>query len=105
MRVECEHKVDASEAGADGSHEYFYEYDLYRFIDGDLTLVARSYIDEPRRAYFLRTEHHGQTAFLDVDDLRGALAQQARSHLAARGKSEFFWLDPRCGGYVALEAT
>lgn len=50
MHIECTHHIDASEPDEDGMHEYYYEYDMYRFTDGALCLVARSYSDEPDEA-------------------------------------------------------
>ena len=45
MQVEFSHHIDASEADAEGFYEYYYEYDIYRFTLGGLSLVVRSYSD------------------------------------------------------------
>ena len=41
MQVEFSHHIDASEADAEGFYEYYYEYDIYCFTLGGLSLVVR----------------------------------------------------------------
>ncbi len=45
MKYHKQDFIDAGEKAEDGSYEYYYEYTLYSFEDGDITLVARSYKD------------------------------------------------------------
>lgn len=50
MQVSIDHRVDASEADADGMHEYIYSYDEFSFTRNGTTVCARSYRDEPHVA-------------------------------------------------------
>jgi hypothetical protein len=42
MNVEHTHEIDADEPDANGMHEYYYEYDDYRFTEGKKSFIARS---------------------------------------------------------------
>jgi hypothetical protein len=61
MQVEFSHHIDASEADAEGFYEYYYEYDIYRFTLGGLSLVVRSYSDTSEQASVLRLEEAGKS--------------------------------------------
>jgi len=102
MRIEHEHVVDASEPDASGTYDYYYEYDLWRFVAGDLAVVARSYVDNANEVSFIRKERGGKKESLHVDDLRGQLIREACVYLAGQGKSEFCWLDSERGEYVGF---
>jgi hypothetical protein len=92
MKVEVSHSIDASEPGANGSYEYYYEYDVFEFTDGVTTFWARSYSDEPGKAALMARDKHGCN-FLTKRDLRHPLLLEAVAHLRAAGKSELVWLD------------
>ncbi len=103
MRVETSHHIDAGEQGADGLYDYYYEYDLYRFSEQDLTLVARSYVDEPDAAHLLSIEEAGVGRVLARDDLRRALTRRAIDHLRSLGKRKLSWLTGQGEtGYAAI---
>lgn len=102
MRVECSHHIDASEADAEGFYEYYYEYDIYRFRLGNLSLVVRSYSDTSAQANVLRLEEAGKSRPLQPKDLKNPLVQQAREHLQSLGKQELRWLNPRHARYDPL---
>jgi hypothetical protein len=70
MQVECSHHIDASEADAEGFYEYYYEYDIYRFTLGGLSLVVRSYSDTSEQASVLRLEEAGKSRPLQPKDLK-----------------------------------
>jgi hypothetical protein len=105
MEIETTHHVDASEKKADGTYDHFYEYDLYRFSDSAIAIVARSYKGEPQEAHFLRIERDGKSGLLKVEDLRHALFVQAVNYLKGMGKEELSWLSERTGGYEPLVPT
>jgi hypothetical protein len=102
MQVEITHHVDASARNADGSYEYYYEYDLFRFSDGADAIVARCDVDEPDEAHFLSKETHGERSMLCDQDIRSAFFAEAVSHLRKLGKSKFRWLSGRGDGYEPL---
>ncbi|HYG04869.1 MAG TPA: hypothetical protein VD865_00465 [Stenotrophomonas sp.] len=102
MHIECTHHIDASEPDEDGMHEYYYEYDMYRFTDGALCLVARSYSDEPDEAHFLCFEVDGHRRTMTDRDLTNPLLLAAQAHLRAAGKIRLQWLSGRGTGYEPL---
>lgn len=98
MNVETTHHVDASEPDADGMHSYHYEYDLFSFSDGLVTLIARSY-DNETEAHFLSIEIDGEARLLADADLRMPLFAGAVAHLHSIGKQQINWLSGRGNGY------
>lgn len=102
VQVECSHHIDASEADAEGFYEYYYEYDIYRFTLGGLSLVVRSYSDTCEQASVLRLEEAGKSRPLQPKDLKNPLLQQAREHLQNLGKQELRWFNPRHARYDPL---
>jgi len=86
MQVERIHQIDASAPDASGRYEYYYEYDLYRFTDGPVCFVARSYADEPDKAHFLRAEINGKQRPMKHADLQHPLLLAALSYLRGAGK-------------------
>ena len=105
MQIERTHHVDASEPDVAGLYEYFYEYDMFRFSDGSNCIVARSYVDEPDEAHFLRVEIDGQRRSMTDADLADPLLLAAQSHLLSIGKVRLNWLSGRGNGYEAVPAA
>lgn len=105
MEIETTHHVDAGDKQTDGRWGFFYEYDLYRFSDSAIAIVARSYKDDPQEAHFLRIERDGKSGPLKAEDLRHALFVQAASYLKGIGKDKLSWLSERAGGYEPVMAT
>lgn len=99
MHVECTHHIDASEPDDDGMHEYYYEYDIYRFTDGSICFVARSYLDEPDEAHFLCIEVDGRGRTMTDRDLMNPVLLAAQAHLRALGKARLHWLSGKGMGY------
>lgn len=99
MHIECTRHVDASEPDENGMHKYYYEYDIFRFREGQICLVARSYVDDHCEAHFLGVEENGVTRRLVDTDLNLPLFQAALVHLHTAGKSNFNWLSGRGNGY------
>lgn len=102
MHVERTRHIDASEPDEAGMHEYHYEYDAYRFIDGAVCLAARSYVDQPEEAHFLGIEVNGRSRILVDSDLTHPLFLAAQAHLHAEGKTHLNWLSGRGNGYEAV---
>ena len=99
MQIERSRHIDSSEQDESDGYDYYYEYDLYRFTDGAVSLTARSYVDEPGDAHFLGIEERGCQRTLVDADLQGALFQSATSYLRADGKTSLRWLSGRGDGY------
>lgn len=99
MHVEHSHRIDASERDAAGRYDYYYEYDLYRFVEGTIGLVARSYIDEADEAHFLRIQIDGNERLMEDADLARPLFMATREHLRSIGKVQLRWLSGRGDGY------
>ncbi|WP_043309240.1 hypothetical protein [Pseudomonas sp. ML96] len=99
MRIECTRHVDASEPDEDGAYDYHYEYDIYRFANEALCLIARSYVDEADEAHFLNVEEHGRARLMRPADLRHPLFIEAAAHLRTAGKQRLRWLSGRGDGY------
>jgi hypothetical protein len=100
MRVESSHHIDSSEPDEAGLYEWRYEYDLIKFIEAELVLVARSYADSPEEAHLLRIEERNAVRGVTTADLSGPLAVQAIAYLRNIGKKSVNWLGSK--GYVAV---
>jgi len=98
MEVRKTRHVDSDEPDENGFVKYYYEYDIYEFIQGDLCLVARSYTDTPQEASFLGKEHLSQpSSKLTVEDFIHPLMLLALEYLKADGKSEIQYLSEAVG--------
>lgn len=105
MRVSVDHYVDASDTDADGMHEWYYEYGVYRFSQGGRSFVARAYTDEPGKAAFLSCEvkifGFRRHRLLNSADLRSSLFVAALAHLRRLGMTSIDRLTK--AGYVVVE--
>lgn len=105
MRVNIDHHVDASDIDADGFHDWYYEYDVYRFSRGGRSFVVRAYTDEPGKAAFLSFElkifGFRRHRLLNAADLRSSLFRAAVAHLRGLGMTSFDQLTD--DGYVPVE--
>jgi len=99
MLIDRTHHVDASEPDENGKYDYFYEYDIFRFTEESVCLVARSYTSEPLEAHFLRVEENGNPRSMQDADLFQPLFLAALAHLRTEGKQQFHWLSGRGDGY------
>ena len=99
MQVRCTHHIDASEPDAEGEYEYYYEFDIFAFEEGELTLKARSYSDESTRVSLMGLEQTGKQRTLEYKDLTRPLVQQAIDHLRSIGKTEVRWFNPKYARY------
>lgn len=102
MQIDRTHHTDASDPDENGDHDYFYEYDLYRFSDGSLSLFARSYVDESDEAHFLNLAIGNRSRPLVDADLTHPLFLAAKAHLLSEGKVRLHWLSGRGNGYEPL---
>lgn len=102
MHIECSRQIDSSEPDAAGMYEYYYEYDLYRFTEGPVCFVARSYVDEPDEAHFLRLELDRHPQHITDADLSHPVFLAAQAHLLNAGKAQLRWLSGRGNGYESV---
>jgi hypothetical protein len=100
MRVEITHHIDCSEQDADGFYDWYYEYDLYSFVDGETELVARSYTTDQEKAQVISINKNGVRVSLSSKDIQLSIVSEAVKHLRAAGKSEISWLSE--AGYISL---
>src|SRR5262245_56271745 len=102
MDVRVTHHVEEIPGNPPGC-ESRYEYDLYFFFSNEgPALVARSYVQIPEEAHFLRIESNGRMRALTLDDLRGPLFSEAKRYLAELGKHELTWLSGNGNGYEPI---
>jgi hypothetical protein len=80
MRVEVTHHLEELPGQR-------YEYDLFRFSDEVLTLVARGYAGTPTEVHFLRIETGSSSQGLTDADLARPLLREAVSYLHSVGKT------------------
>ena len=102
MEVRKTRHVDSDEPDENGFVSYYYEYDIYEFMQGDLCLVARSYTDTPQEAHFLRKDLPNQQLMLTIQDFSHPLMLLALERLKADGKSEIKFLNQASGGYSPI---
>ncbi|WNF48366.1 hypothetical protein RHP75_08120 [Pseudomonas sp. SG20056] len=100
MRVEITHHIDSSEQDADGFYDWYYEYYLYSFVDGDTELVARSYTTDQDKAQIISIKRNGIRASLTSKDMQLSIVSEAVQHLRSAGKIEISWLSE--AGYIPL---
>ncbi|MGH8446674.1 MAG: hypothetical protein ACREVL_15485 [Solimonas sp.] len=100
MKVETSHHIDASEPDADGMHEWHYEYELYRFSDGGVSLVARSYVEEPEQAHFINADVGGAARLITKRELTQPLFVEALAYLRRAGKTRIELLGVE--GYTSI---
>jgi hypothetical protein len=93
VRVSRTRCVDKRGPYPNGLYEFYYEYDLYEFMEGPETLHARSYTTEPEEAHLLAIEIDGQRQLLSRADLGRPLVKAALEYFRHAGKTRLDWLD------------
>ncbi len=86
----------------DAGPGFAYVYDLFEFDAGDVRYVARSYVEEPNEAHFLRKEVSGEALLIDESDTRSDLFVEAVRYLRGKGKSVIQYLSEAEEGYVSV---
>jgi hypothetical protein len=79
-----------------------YVYDLIRFREEDVILVARSYAASPQQAHFLRREVASTPVGLNIQDTRTPMFAAAVAYLRAAGLTELEWLNVEGEGYEPI---
>ena len=91
MKIEVLHHIDCSEPDKNGMHDYHYEYDTYQFTDGNVSLTARSYDEDPEEASFMSITIDGECRGLELADLNNPVLLAAKAYFHSRGKKEMNW--------------
>lgn len=102
MNVVTTHHIDTDEPDAhdvQGECSYYCEYDVYGFSEGDITLIARGYVDSEDEAHFLSVEVRGKRRLMRDADLKTPLFIAAAAYLRDAGKNKLTWLSGRGNGY------
>ena len=89
MQVKRIRHIDCSEPNKDGMYDYYYEYDVYYFTEGVMSLSVRSYTDEPEEADFMGIELDGETREIEIADMAHPFFLSAYDYLLAEGKLRF----------------
>jgi hypothetical protein len=76
-----------------GKDEFRYEFDAFRYSDGETTLVARSYSDEPHSASFLSVDTGAGEELLTEATFQTELFRVSAEHLRGLGKKNLYWLN------------
>jgi hypothetical protein len=92
MQVTLSRHIDKSELRADGFYDYYYDFNLYAFSDGNIIYHARSYNDQPNEAHFINGEREGRIFFLGNTDFKTALFIEACTYLQACGLMQLIYL-------------
>lgn len=99
MRVKRTHHVDRFPPDPEHVADVTYVYDLFRFSDGDLTLVGRSYARDPQHAHLLRREVGTSHVRLTASDARSSLFVAAVAYFRSEGMVRVTWLNSEGEGY------
>lgn len=103
VRSEQSYHEDLGPLGPDGKRLFAYRYHLIRFTDDEGTsVIARSYIDAPSEAHFLRLEPSTPNRFIVTSDFQRPLFVAAVKHLRSDGKSLLTWLNYEAQAYVPI---
>ena len=99
MRVHRTHHVDRFPPDPEQVAIASYVYDLFRFSEGDLTLVGRSYASQPDEAHFLRREVGSSHFGLTAQDTQNPLFAAAVEYFRSVGMVRVEWLNVEGEGY------
>ena len=88
MEIVKTHHIDASEPDANGWHDYYYEYDIYAFSEGEVSYVARRYTDEPGQAHFLKMRTGRAWRLPQPSDFNTAMFAEATAYLRQEGVTQ-----------------
>jgi hypothetical protein len=99
MRVDRTHHVDRIPPDPNQVAVESYVYDLFRFSDGDLTLVGRSYESDPQEAHLLRREVGPAYVGLTARDTHTPLFLAAVAYFRSVGMARVTWLNVEGEGY------
>jgi hypothetical protein len=91
MQIEVFHHIDCSTPDKNGVYDYYYECDVYQFTDGDISVTARSYDEDPEEASFMSITIDGECRGLTMADLSNPVLLSAKTHLQNKGMNDLKW--------------
>jgi len=85
-------------------YDYYYEYDIYEFIDGNTHYIARACVDEPSDAHFLKMKSEGKDLWqiIEEQDMINPPFINAVAHLKEKGKINIQYLSSGPRGYIDI---
>ncbi|MBB5408287.1 MULTISPECIES: hypothetical protein [unclassified Paraburkholderia] len=103
MKVIVSHHIDCSDRDENGMYEYYYECDIYEFVEGNVSYIVRAYMDEPGDAHFLKTKGDGDQDWriMMEPDKDEPLFKEVVEHLKNIGKPNIRCFMGRTG-YIDL---
>jgi hypothetical protein len=98
MKVRVSQHIDKSDLNENGFYDYYYDFNIYAFSEGEVTYYARSYNDEPNEAHFTNGERGGKVFYLSKADFKTDLCIEACLYLQASAWQRLRYLGKK--GYV-----
>ena len=103
LNVEQTYHEDLGPIGPDGERMFSYRYFLFVFsFDQGERLVARSYVDAPSEAHFLRLEGSTPGRRILESDFSRSLFIEAAAYLRNSGRDSLTWLSFEAEGYMPV---
>lgn len=91
MKIEVFHHIDCSAPDKNGMYDYYYEFDVYQFIDGVVAVTVRSYDEDPEEANFMSITIDGECRLLEQADFSNPVVLAAKAYLETSGKQDLKW--------------
>lgn len=104
MQVRITRHIDTSETDSNGNQDWYYEYDLIVFVEGDLQVVARSYTDTTEEVSFFRVQSASGVEGFGPGHLALPLVREAAHWLQENGKARILWPGGPSGYQVLPES-
>ncbi|NIF78143.1 hypothetical protein F3J20_12205 [Paraburkholderia sp. Cy-641] len=104
MQVISARHIDSSDSDENEMYDYYYEYDIYEFIDENVHYIARAYVDEPFNAHFLKMKSEGEDLWriIEEQDMNNPLFRNAVAFLKEKGKTNIQYLSSGPRGYLDI---
>jgi hypothetical protein len=100
MKVNVSQHIDKSDLSENGFYDYYYDFNVYAFSEGDVIYYARSYNDQPDEAHFTNGEREGKIFSLSDADFKTDLFIEACIYLHASAWRQLTYLGN--DGYVPV---
>jgi hypothetical protein len=103
LNVEQTYHEDLGAIGPDDARMFSYRYFIFVFSFGPgERLVARSYVDTPSEAHFLRLEGSTPDRRIVESDFSRNLFIEAAAYLRNSGRDSLTWLSFEAQGYMPV---
>ncbi len=81
MEISKEHIIDCGDKSEDGSYDFYYEFDLYKFKFKSIVFLAKSYKDESELVSFFGVDIEGKREMIVKEQLKSDMFVQAVEYL------------------------